>query len=176
MGYTQPAPLACVFSVLRFIWGVGSLLLTRCIGGGVARAANSFTTTLSWQVVAGHTFPIACIATGKPTEHACDCVILTYYHINGLNAVKWIVLVLCLEIFDVSIVLGGSHYYGLGKWWYDLFLRKRNPWKYICAALDVCTIRWCFKELRLMSLIANLVGLVQVIIIAREAAWVAVWL
>jgi len=77
MGYTQLAPLACVFSVLRYIWGVGSLLLTRCIGGGVARAANSFTTTLPWQVVTGHTFPIACIATGKPTEHACDCVILT---------------------------------------------------------------------------------------------------
>ena len=78
MGYTQLAPLACVFSVLRYIWGVGSLLLTRCIGGGVARAANSFTTPLPWQVVTGHTFPIACIATGKPTEHACDCVILTY--------------------------------------------------------------------------------------------------
>ena len=48
----------------------------------MARAANSFTTMLSWQVVTGHTFPIACIATGKPTEHACDCVILTVYMLH----------------------------------------------------------------------------------------------
>ena len=72
---------------INLVLGVGSLLLTRRMGGGVARqTVNSSTTTLSsLQVVTVHIFPIACIETaGFPTEPACDCVILTLYAIRHM--------------------------------------------------------------------------------------------